>query len=67
MLLYGNGMIFALFKKQADGFIRFKNSRRTREFLHLIIHDCEFLNNFKISDIDQLNLALIFIFGVILV
>ena len=29
--------------------------------------DCEFLNNFKISDIDQLILALIFRFGVILV
>ena len=29
--------------------------------------DCEFLNDFKISDIDQLTLALIFRFGVILV
>ena len=29
--------------------------------------DCEFLNDFKISDIDQLILALIFRFGVILV
>ena len=47
MLLYGNGMIFALFKKQADGFIRFKNSRRTREFLHLIIHDCEFFEQLQ--------------------
>ena len=26
--------------------------------------DCEFLNDFKISDIDQLTLALIFRFGV---
>ena len=47
MLLYGNGMIFALFKKQADGFIRFKNSRRTREFLHFIIHDCEFFEQLQ--------------------
>ena len=29
--------------------------------------DCEFLNDFKISDIDQLILALIFRFGVNLV
>ena len=36
------------------------------EFLNLIIDDCEFFG-FKISDIDQLILALIFRFGVILV
>ena len=38
------------------------NSRRGREFLNLIIHDCEFS---KSSDIDQLILTLIFRFEVI--
>ena len=55
-------------KKEQECIIRFKNSRIRLEFLNLIIHDSEFfLNGFKISDIDQLILALIFRFGVILV
>ena len=37
------------------------------EFLNLIMYDCEFFNGFKISDIDQLILALILRLGVILV
>ena len=47
----------------------FKNSRLHLAFLNLIVDSCEFffLNGFKISDIDQLILALIFRFGVILV
>ena len=49
-------------KKDQECIIRFKNTRR-----NLIIHECEFLNGFKISDIGQLILALIFRFGVILV
>ena len=37
------------------------------EFLNLIIRGCEVLSGLKISDIDQLILALIFRFGVTLV
>ena len=40
-------IIFVLFKKQASTrqscIIRFKNLRQRREFLPLIIHDCEFV------------------------
>ena len=55
-------------KNEQECIIRFKNSRIRLEFLNLIIHDSEFfLNGFKISDIDQLILALILRFGVILV
>ena len=32
-----------------------------------LIHDCEFFNRYKISDIDQLILAQIFRFGLTLV
>ena len=55
-------------KNEQESIIRFKNSRIRLEFLNLIKHDSEFFSNgFKISDIDQLILALIFRFGVILV
>ena len=40
--------------------IRFKNSWLRLEFLNLIIYDCEFFEQLKISDIDHLILAQIF-------
>ena len=47
-------------KNAQECIIRFKNSRRSREFLNVIIHDREvFFTGFKISKIDQLILALI--------
>ena len=52
-------------KNEQECIIRFKNSRIRLEFLNLIIHDRDFLNGFKISDIDQPILVLIFRFGVI--
>ena len=55
------------FKNEQGCIIRFKNSMRSREFLHLIRHSREFLNGFKMSDILQLILALIFRFAVILI
>ena len=55
------------FKNEQECIIRFKNSMRSREFLHLIRHSREFLNGFKMSDIFQLILALIFRFAVILI
>ena len=57
-----------LLKSEQECIIRLKNSRRSWEFLHLIVlTPAHFLNGFKISDTDQLILALIFRFGVILV
>ena len=46
-----------------------KTRGEAQELLKLITHDCEFLELvcFKIADIDQIILALIFRFGVILV
>ena len=35
------GSFYVLFKNEQECIIRFKNSRRSREFLKLIIHDCE--------------------------
>ena len=62
-----NGPLYSFFlmyclKNDQECIIRFKNTRR-----NLIIQECEFLNGFKISDMDQLILALIVRFGVILV
>ena len=59
LLFTSNGNILKIslkycLKKEQDCTIRCKNSRRSREFLNLIIHDCEFLNGFKVSDIDVL-------------
>ena len=34
-------------KKEQDCTIRFKNSGRSREFLHLIIHDCGFFERLQ--------------------
>ena len=56
------GVTYYLKTSRSKLYIRFKNSRRSWEFLHLIIHDCEFFfYGFKISDIDQLILALLFL------
>ena len=52
-------------KKEQECITSFENSKP--KVLNLIIHDGDFLNGFKISDIDQLTLAQIFRFGVILV
>ena len=57
-------------KNEQECNIRFKNLRESwvhLKFLNLIIDDWCFLNGFKISHIDQLIIALIFSFGVILV
>ena len=54
-------------KNEQECIIGFKNSRISFEFLNLIIHDRVFFNSFKISDIDQPILVLMFRFGVILV
>ena len=43
-------------KNEQECIIRFKNSRRRGEFLHLIIQDCEFFqtaSKIEISDFDQ--------------
>ena len=65
IILLSHSYKYCLKKEQEC--IRFINSRQSGEFLHLIIYDCGFFNSFKTSDIDQLILALIFRFGVILV
>ena len=53
-------------KNEHECIVRFKSSRRSREFLNLYVYTtARFLNGFKISDIDQFILALIFRFGVI--
>ena len=53
-------------KNEHECIIRFKSSRRSREFLNLYVYTtASFFNGFKISDIDQFILALIFRFGVI--
>ena len=55
-------------KNEQECIIRFKNSWRTLDFLHLIINRLRLvLKGFKISDKHQPILALIFRFGVILV
>ena len=46
--------------------ISLKYSRHSRKFINMIT-TASFLNGFKISDIGQLILALIFRFGVILI
>ena len=48
LLFASNGNILKIsvkfcLKKVQDCIIRFINSRRSQEFLHLIIHDCESL------------------------
>ena len=51
----------SVLKNEQECIIRCKNSRRSREYLNLVIlATASFLNSFKISDIDQLSLALIF-------
>ena len=57
-------LFYYCLKSGQDCIIRFKNSKQSREFSHLIIHDCEI---FKCLKILILILALIFRFGVILV
>ena len=54
-------------KNEQECIISFENSGRSREFLYLIIHDCEFFERLQISDLGHLILGLIFRFGVILV
>ena len=51
----------SVLKNEKECIIRCKNSRQSREYLNLVIlATASFLNSFKISDIDQLSLALIF-------
>ena len=48
-------------KNEQEHIITFKNARWSQEFLRLIMHAVTFLIGFKISDVDQLILALIII------
>ena len=41
------GGYYVLFKNEQEYIIRFKNSRRSREFLKLIIQDCEFFERLQ--------------------
>ena len=39
--------VFMWFKNEQECIIRFENSRRSREFLNLLIHDCEFFERLQ--------------------
>ena len=58
---------FVLFKNEQECIVRFKNSRRSREFTNLIIYDYEFFERLQNLWYISLILALNFEFGVILV